>query len=180
MRRFLFGALLAAAGVFIAPAAAWAHAELLSSTPGYGDRTAAPPAEVRLEFSGAMDLTGARLTLRDKGGRGQSLAHPTLAAPDRRVVAVPLPAHLADGDWSLDWFFLGNDGHLMGGEVAFAVGAPTPAAARPGAPVPVAKPTQRAIRTVRGATSTTTARSQTCLRAASRSSARSIGADSIP
>ena len=66
MRRLGIVALMAAAGVFLAPAAAWAHAELLSSTPGYGDRTAAPPAEVRLEFSGAMDLTGSRLTLREK------------------------------------------------------------------------------------------------------------------
>ena len=138
MRRFVFGALLAAAGVFVTPAAAWAHAELLSSTPGYGDRTAAPPAEVRLEFSGAMDLTGARLTLRDKGGRVQSLRNPTLASPDRRLVAVPLPAHLADGDWSLDWFFLGNDGHLMGGEVAFAVGAPAPPGGGASAPAPAA------------------------------------------
>src|SRR5437773_12222217 len=118
MRRFLIGALLAAAGVFVTPAAAWAHAELLSSTPGYGDRLTAAPAEIRLEFSGAMDLTGARLTLRDKGGRVQSLGHPTLASPDRRLVAVPLPAHLADRDWSLGWVFLGIQRHLIRGRVA--------------------------------------------------------------
>ena len=59
MRRLLIGALFAAAGVFITPAAAWAHAELLSSDPGYGDRLPSAPAQVRLEFSGAMDLTGA-------------------------------------------------------------------------------------------------------------------------
>jgi copper transport protein len=140
MRRFVIGAVLAAAGVFITPAAAWAHAELLSSTPGYGDRTAAPPAEVRLEFSGAMDLTGSRLTLREKGGKVQSLNHPSLASADRRVVAVPLPPRLADGDYSLDWFFLGNDGHLMAGEVAFGVGAAAPAApaGAPAAPRPTA------------------------------------------
>ena len=141
MHRLLIGALLAAAGVFVTPAAAWAHAELLSSQPGYGDRLPAAPAEMRLEFSGAMDLTGARLTLREKGGQVRSLSPPALASPDRRVVAIALPAHLADGDWSLDWFFLGNDGHLMGGEVAFAVGAPAPAAGRsvPG-PAAQAKP----------------------------------------
>jgi len=141
MRRFLIGVLLAAAGVFITPAAAWAHAELLSSTPGYGDRLAAPPDEVRLQFSGAMDLTGARLTLREKAGKVATLGHPSLVSPDRRVVAVPLPPRLADGDWSLDWFFLGNDGHLMAGEVAFSVGAAAPAAPQ-AAPAPAqnAKP----------------------------------------
>ena len=128
MRRFLIGALLAAAGVFVTPAAAWAHAELLSSNPGYGDRPTAAPAEVRLEFSGAMDLTGARLTLREKGGKVRALSRPALATPDRRVVAVPLPPRLGDGDYWLDWFFLGNDGHLMAGEVVFGVGAEVPAA----------------------------------------------------
>src|SRR5437763_5583232 len=139
MRRLVIGALSAAAGVFVTPAAAWAHAELLSSTPGYGDRAAAPPAEVRLEFSGAMDLTGARLTLRDQGGKVANVGHPWLVTPDRRVVAVPLPPRLGDGDYSLGWFFLGNDGHLMAGEVAFGVGLPVPAAPAGAAPVPVRK-----------------------------------------
>jgi putative copper export protein/methionine-rich copper-binding protein CopC len=132
MRRFLLGVLLAAAGVFITPAAAWAHAELLSSTPGYGERLTAAPAELRLEFSGAMDLTGSRLTLQHKGGKAEALAHPALPTPDRRVVAVPLPPRLGDGAYSLVWYFLGNDGHLMGGEVSFEVGtaaASTPAVA---------------------------------------------------
>src|SRR5258706_983888 len=102
MRRLVLGALLAAAGVFVTPAAAWAHAELLSSTPGYGDRTAAAPAEVRLEFSGAMDLTGSRLALREKGGKVQSLSHPSLASPDRRVDPLCVPPPLADVVASLD------------------------------------------------------------------------------
>jgi copper transport protein len=126
MRRFLIGALLAAAGVFVTPAAAWAHAELLSSTPGYGDHLPTAPAEIRLEFSGAMDLTGSRLTLQHKGGKTEALGHPALASPDRRVVAVPLPPKLGDGGYSLVWFFLGNDGHLMGGDIEFAVGMAAP------------------------------------------------------
>jgi putative copper export protein/methionine-rich copper-binding protein CopC len=134
------GAVLAAAVVLVTPAAAWAHAELLSSTPGYGDRLAAAPGEARLEFSGAMDLTGARLTLQRTGGRAEPLLHPALASADRRVVSIPLPARLADGEYSLVWYFLGNDGHLMGGDVDFAVGAvqapaaPRPSRAGPGAP----------------------------------------------
>jgi putative copper export protein/methionine-rich copper-binding protein CopC len=130
MRRFGFvaSAALVAAGVFHTPAAAWAHAELVSSNPGYGDRLDSAPAEVRLAFSGAMDLTGARVTLRDKGSGRATALHPALATPDRRVVAVPLPPGLVDGAYTMEWFFLGNDGHLMGGEVAFRVGEPPPAA----------------------------------------------------
>ena len=39
------------------------------------------------------------------------------------MVSVPLPTGLGDGAYTLVWFFLGNDGHLMGGEVPFSVGA---------------------------------------------------------
>src|SRR5947209_15186508 len=127
MRRFLIGALLAAAEVFVTPAAAWAHAELLSSNPGYGDRLATAPAEMRLEFSGAMDPTGARLTLQRRGGAATALVHPTLTSPDGRVVAISLPPHLGDGAYTLVWYFLGNDGHLMAGEVSFEIGASAPA-----------------------------------------------------
>lgn len=126
--RFAVAALLAALVVAVTPLAAWAHAELVSSDPGYGDRLAAAPTEVRLQFSGAMDLTGARLTLQHKGGKAEPL-HPKLATPDRRVVSVPLPAGLADGSYTVVWFFLGSDGHLMGGEVPFSVGAPATSAA---------------------------------------------------
>lgn len=124
MRRFLVSVVLAAAGVLVTPAAAWAHAELVSSNPGYGDRLPAAPTEVRLDFSGPVDLTGARLTLQRKGGSLTALGPPTHAAADQRMVSIPLPARLADGGYTAVWFFLGNDGHLMGGEVPFHVGAP--------------------------------------------------------
>jgi copper transport protein len=133
MRRFGIVALMAAAGVFLAPAAAWAHAELVSSTPGYGDRLVTAPAEVRLEFSDGMDLTGARITLQHKGSAKIDGLRPALASPDRRLVAVPLPPRMASGVYTMVWFFLGNDGHVMGGEVPFQVGesvmgpAPAPA-----------------------------------------------------
>jgi copper transport protein len=137
MRRLCI-AVLAAAGVLFTPAAAWAHSELISSDPGYGDRLAAPPSEVRLEFSGAMDLTGARLTLHRKGSGQVDALRPKLASPDRRVVSVALPAGLPDRAYTMVWFFLGSDGHLMGGEVPFVIGTPAvaalPKAAAPGTP----------------------------------------------
>ena len=143
MRRFLVAALLAAVVVAANPQAAWAHAELVSSNPGYGDRLPAPPAELRLEFSGTMDLTGARITLQRRDGEMAELGQPLLATPDRRVVAIPLRAGLADGAYSLVWFFLGNDGHLMGGEVSFAVGEAGPAASGEAPAPPPSPPTAR-------------------------------------
>jgi copper transport protein len=137
MRRFLVSVVLAAAGVLVTPAAAGAHAELVASVPGYGDRLTAAPTEVQLSFSGPVDLTGARLTLQRKGNRPVVLGPATHATPDRRVVSIPLPSRLVDGGHTVVWFFLGNDGHLMGGDVPFSVGAPAdgqPASAPGGTP----------------------------------------------
>src|SRR5688500_17907541 len=122
MRRFLVSVVLAAAGVLVTPAAAWAHAELVSSDPGYGDRLPVAPNEVRLEFSGPVDLTGARLGLQRNGGRLKALGRPNHATADRRVVSIPLPARLSEGGYTVVWFLLGNDGHLMGGDITFQVG----------------------------------------------------------
>jgi methionine-rich copper-binding protein CopC len=103
---------------------AWAHAELERSTPGYGDvLTAAPRA--RLTFSEPMELTGARLSLSDGRNRARALARPVFESPDHRTVAVALPG-IPPGTYTLTWFFLGRDGHVMGGEVAFRLAGPTP------------------------------------------------------
>lgn len=142
MRRFLVSVVLAAAGVLVTPAAGWAHAELVSSDPGYGDRLPVAPNEVRLHFSGPVDLTGARLTLQRKSGRPTALGPPSHGRPDRRVVSIALPAHLEDGGYSVVWFFLGRDGHLMGGDVPFHVGAPD--ARTPASPTPTEVPGPRA------------------------------------
>src|SRR5687768_8650424 len=99
MRRFLVSVVLAAAGVLVTPAAGWAHAELVSSDPGYGDRLPAAPDGVRLRFSGAVDLTGARVTLQRDGGRLTALGPPTHGSADRRLVSIALPARLDEGGY---------------------------------------------------------------------------------
>jgi copper transport protein len=147
--RFAVAALMAAVVVLVTPPAAWAHAELVSSEPGYGDRLATAPAEVRLVFSAAVDLTGARLTLQRKGGKVEAL-HPKLATPDRREVSVPLPVGLGEGAYAMVWFFLGSDGHLMAGEVPFSVGEPAATPVSPAAPgpAPEARGPQPQVRTM--------------------------------
>jgi copper transport protein len=148
MRRFGIVALTAVAGVLFAPAAAWAHAELVLSNPGYGDHLATAPGEVRLEFSGAMDLTGARITLQRKGSGKAEALHPAMASADRRVVSVPLPPRPPDGAYTMVWFFLGDDGHLMGGEVPFQVGEPAAGATAPRAPAPDRRLTPGAVQSL--------------------------------
>ena len=144
MRRFLLGALLAVGGVLVTPTTAWAHAELTFSSPGYGDRLRSGPGDVRLVFSGPVDLTGARLTLERRGARTEALKDPAWGSADRREVLIPLP-RLADGAYRLVWFFLGSDGHLMGGEVPFDIGVPAPGPATPTPTARAAAPSKTAV-----------------------------------
>lgn len=127
---WVLGAVVAIA-TLATPAPAWAHAELLTTDPAYGDRRPVAPHEVRFEFSEPISTTGARLELRQLGATTQTLREPSFGSPDRRVVLASLPAGLPAGRYAMAWSFLGNDGHLMAGEVAFSVGPPSTPAAPP-------------------------------------------------
>jgi copper transport protein len=137
--RLLAGAVVAVATVMMAGAVmaapAFAHAELVQSQPGYGDVLTAAPERVVLVFSEPMELRGARLGLTEARGKPEPLGAPTFGSDDRRTVDVAMPP-LSPGSYTLTWFFLGNDGHVMGGEVAFRL----PGASDPAAVTPVAAP----------------------------------------
>jgi copper transport protein len=139
--RCLAGALVIAAFLLALGGPAFAHAELESSQPGYGDVLSAAPGKVILNFSEPMELAGARLSLSDSRGRALPLRRPAFGSPDRRTVAVGLPT-ISPSRYTLTWFFLGNDGHVMGGEVAFQLAGATPAVApsAPRAPVAATPP----------------------------------------
>jgi putative copper export protein/methionine-rich copper-binding protein CopC len=142
LRRLVAGAALAAAAVAVTARPAFAHAELLSSEPGYGDLLTSPPKAAVFAFSEPMELRGARLSIQSERGRAQALAAPTFGSDARRTVDVDLPT-LSPGSYTLTWFFLGNDGHVMGGEIVFRLGGAPPAspsAAPAPAPRPVAVP----------------------------------------
>ena len=149
--RWLISVVVATITVVASPGVAWAHAELVSSDPGYGDQLPAAPQHVRLNFSGAMNLTGSRAVLRRSDGTRQALRQPSFGPTGRQVVQVGLPADLDAGTYGVDWYFLGTDGHLMAGEVAFTVGDPAPPT-----PPPTAAPSPQ-----RPATTTPTAAART-------------------
>src|SRR2546426_9238343 len=125
--RLLAGAMLAMATLGVTAGPAFAHAELLSSQPGYGDVLTATPERAVLAFSEPMELRGSRLSLAEARGKTVALGAPTFRSDDHRSIDVSLPP-LPPGSYTLTWFFLGNDGHVMGGEVAFRLaGASDPA-----------------------------------------------------
>lgn len=107
------------------PAAASAHARLVGSKPADGAVLATPPQDVKLLFDDEVRPAGGDRVV---DARGRSvLAGPAhrLAGSDRTLV-LPLRPGLTRGAYTARWRVVSNDGHLVTGVLAFAVGAGSP------------------------------------------------------
>jgi copper transport protein len=118
-------AILAALAV---PSTAWAHATLVRTDPANGSVLARPPAVVRAVFDDTVQVGPGIEAIRN-GGRSVLAGRPHVDG--RRTLIVPVSRGFADGDYSVRWSIISDDGHLESGVFAFAVGAgrPTPTAA---------------------------------------------------
>ena len=117
----------------ILPMAANAHSPLSSSFPSDGETLDVSPAEIVMEFKSPAKLIKVELTKsKDKqeksllgglfGGDGESvpLGKSFLMLMNKRQV-IPMPS-LGEGDYSLSWRAMGEDGHVIKGELTFKVG----------------------------------------------------------
>ena len=110
-------AVVALAALTLAPAAL-AHARLLGSTPANGAVLAHAPRQVTIHFSDTVvPATGAAAI---RNGDGSVLAGSERTSGTTAVV--PLRQGLEDGDYTVRWRVLSDDGHLLEGVLAFAVG----------------------------------------------------------
>jgi copper transport protein len=109
-------ALLAALAL---PATASAHARLLRSVPANEAVISKAPASVRLVFDDTVRASGGMKAIRNGGGS-------VLAGRPRivrgRTLVVPLRSGLSDGDYTVLWRVLSDDGHDISGTIAFGVG----------------------------------------------------------
>ena len=117
----------AAVGVALAlPAAAAAHAVLLRTNPADRSVLARAPQEVRVVFD---DTIRAASGIRAVRNGGDSVLGGKPHVTGRKTLVVPL-TRLGDGDYTVLWRIVSDDGHTEAGVIAFAVGAgrapPTP------------------------------------------------------
>ncbi len=132
-----------ALGLTIADAApASAHSALVASSPSPGERLAAPPDEVSLEFSepvmelGDIGASAAVVMVVDADGRDWALGAPAI---DRELVTIALdPALPGDAGYEVRWQVVSGDGHPISGVIPFVVGdgEPIPATAATASPSP--------------------------------------------
>src|SRR6185437_2372493 len=97
---------------------AWAHARIVSTSPGDGAVLASPPPRVTIRFDDTIRVLSGTTVVGNADKRSVTAGKP---ATSGRVVTIPL-RKLHDGDYTVRWRVLSDDGHTVEGVFAFAVG----------------------------------------------------------
>lgn len=113
-------AVLAGLAALVVPAAALAHANLVRTNPANGAVLAQSPARVLVTFDDTIRTGPGIEAIRNAGG---SVLGGTAHVTGGKTLVVPLRRHLPDGDYSVRWAIVSDDGHLESGVLVFGVGA---------------------------------------------------------
>ena len=112
----------------LAATAALAHAHLQKAVPADGGVVNAAPANIVLTFSEPARLTACWLQKGDAAKQKIS----GLATTPAQQISVPVPS-LEAGTYVLSWRVVGDDGHILPGQIHFTIapaGTPVPQPAK--------------------------------------------------
>ncbi|ARU63382.1 hypothetical protein CBW65_22110 [Tumebacillus avium] len=101
---------------------AFAHATLLQSTPSEGAVLQQNPGAVKLLFSESLTPELIELHLYNWEAEQIELPPPQLTKGNASEAYAELPAGLPEGSYRVLWSVVSEDGHLIDGEVSFALG----------------------------------------------------------
>jgi copper transport protein len=130
LRGALRAAVFSGALLVLAPSHLHAHARLLRSEPRAGERLAASPAIIKLEFSEILMLGVSRIVL--VGPLGDTIRLAPANSMGSHVIAGRPGTPLSPGTYRIHWVAAGRDGHPERGSFSFTVAGSLPAA--PGGP----------------------------------------------
>ena len=114
-RRSMLVAIMLVAGL---AAGLQAHMKLEKSEPANGATLAAAPMAIELFFSEKIDVAVSKVVL--KGASGDIALSAPHAMGDKQLMA-PVKGSLPDGSYTVTWQSAGTDGHVVKGQLAFAV-----------------------------------------------------------
>jgi methionine-rich copper-binding protein CopC len=104
----------------LAPAAAFAHAQLEQAVPAVGGMVASP-SEIRLKFSEGVEAHFCTVALSAEGGGAVPLGAPSVDPADHSVLVAKLGKTLAPGVYSVTWHAVSVDTHKTQGSFSFTV-----------------------------------------------------------
>jgi copper transport protein len=121
-RRVVLVLSLAVAGVLANAPAAWAHAELLGTSPLSGSTVRAQPGEVIFKFNEAVGGTPGAVRVYD--AKGNEVDDLNVAHPDghQHWMGVGLKAQLPDGTYTATYRVISADTHIVYGGLEFSIG----------------------------------------------------------
>ncbi|MDN4646441.1 copper resistance CopC family protein [Arthrobacter sp. PsM3] len=103
---------------------AFAHDQLISSSPAPDERLDKKPGSITLSFSSPLLALGHEIRVVDANARNWVAGPPALT---RETLTQPLP-ELPDGGYQVSWRVVSADGHPISGGYGFHVGEPSAAA----------------------------------------------------
>lgn len=120
----LAAAAVLTATLLVAPAAARVHIGLASSSPAKDSHLMAAPTEIRLTFTGQVDVTKAGVELIAPDNRPVALDSLRAVPDSNRVAVAKIPGKLAGGTYTVRWHALAADGAEGRGSFQFMYMAP--------------------------------------------------------
>ena len=121
MRIALLAAPVACVLAAILPASARAHAVLAFSEPADGSVSAQAPTRVRLVFTDSVRPLSGIAAIRN-GGSSVLAGAARVAQGHARELVIPLRPALREGNYTVRWRAVSDDGHRLEGVLAFGVG----------------------------------------------------------
>ena len=113
---------LIGAAALLASTSAWAHAQLVSSTPTADAAVAAAPKTITLTFSEKLVPAFSKFELVMPEHGGMKVAVATVVSGDGKSIVGTPEGTLIRGAYKVVWTAASAYGHRMTGEVAFRVG----------------------------------------------------------
>ena len=107
-----------AVAALAAPGAAWAHATLKQTIPGFAKRVPRSPAFVELRFDQSVKALSNAITVYT--AKGKVVSRPARGGTDRRIVKAPVQL-LPRGAYTVRWRVVSADSHVVSGVFTFGV-----------------------------------------------------------
>jgi methionine-rich copper-binding protein CopC len=110
----------ALSAALLAPAVAWAHAEMVKSVPARRAAMTTAPPRVRLSFNERVEAKFSRVSVWDAKGAQVDLKDVEVDPEDPKQLTVGLPP-LAPGAYTVRFRVLSVDGHVVESQFPFTV-----------------------------------------------------------